>query len=142
MADDLHALIRFHRHALDEKRKVLAVLLDRRDALRDRIQALKDGIAAEAENAKNDPDAAMVFGTFAAGVRRQQALIQVKIDEMVPAIQHAEDIVAEAFRELKTYEIAQQGRDERADAERKRLEGIAMDEAGSSAWQRNNAYDA
>jgi flagellar biosynthesis chaperone FliJ len=139
LVDDLHALIRFHRHGLDEKRKALAALLGRRDALRDRIQALEDGIAAEAENAKKDFDAAMVFGTFAAGVRQRQALIQVKIDEMAPAIDHAEDMVAEAFRELKTYEIAQQGRDERAELARKRLDGIVMDEAGSNAWQRNNA---
>jgi flagellar protein FliJ len=125
----LAALIRLHSWRLDEKRRELADLQRLEDQLLADAQRLEDEMAAEQEfAAKNTDTAAFTYGGFAIGVIERRKRIAASIGEIRRRIDDKRAEVAEAFQELKRYEITQAERQKRARAEAERRTQAELDE--------------
>lgn len=136
MSSGLHTLIRLHKWRLDEKRRALAELQTLADKLADDAGRLEAEIAAEQEIARASPEAGFGYGNFAKlSIERRKRLAQ-SIAQVESQIAEATEEMAEAFQELKRYELAQEGRDKRDQAKRKQREDAALDEVALSGFMR------
>lgn len=141
-AKGLKTLIRLSKFNVDEKRRTLTALQAREDQLLDDIaraqQQLKDEQRIAAEDATG---VGFIYGAYHRawmGVREDQdrALLAVRRQ-----IEGARDELAEAYRELKTYEITQSSREKSEQAEMDRKERIFLDEVGATLHRRKDAAE-
>lgn len=134
----LAALIRLHSWRLDEKRRELADLQRLEDQFLADLQRLEAEMAAEQEFAKTSDMGAFSYGGFAVGVIERRKRIEASIAEVRRRIEEKNDEVAEAFRELKRYEITQAERLKRQRAEAERRAQASLDEMSIVQHQRRN----
>ncbi|EWY35676.1 hypothetical protein N825_35980 [Skermanella stibiiresistens SB22] len=136
MSGDLHTLIRLHKWRLDEKRKALAELQTLADKLANDVARLENEIKSEQEIARGSAEASFGYANFAKlAIERRKRLAQ-SIAQVEAQITEATDEMAEAFQEVKRYELAQEGRDKRDEAKRKQRENAALDEVALSGFMR------
>ena len=136
MSSGLHTLIRLHKWRLDEKRRALAELQALADKLAQDTARLEREILAEQEIARTSPEASFGYGNFAKqAIERRRRLAQ-SVAQVEHQIAEATEEMAEAFQELKRYELAQEGRDRRDEAKRKTRENAALDEVALSGFTR------
>jgi hypothetical protein len=128
MKKGLAALIRLHSWQLDEKRRELVDLERLEDGFHDEIRRLEDEIAAEQEFAQNANTEGLAYGGFALGVIHRRKRIEASIAEVRQRIEAKRDEVAEAFRDLKRYEITQAARAKRERVEEGRRVQAVLDE--------------
>jgi flagellar export protein FliJ len=132
----LRRLVRYHRHALDEKRRDLRVLEERAAAVEADIENLDSNVVAEQRVAKRSSEVIGAYGVFArASLDRRVALLGALSDARA-AVDVARDELLDAFAEVKRYEISleNQERDERQ--ERDRLLQGQIDEAALNLYRR------
>jgi flagellar export protein FliJ len=138
MADkDLHSLIRLRKWDVDEKQRLLAVVLQQEEAVLARQAALEAEVAHEIAYAGKLP--ADQRGTLAAYLGRcddNRARLAAVLAEIRNHIAHAQNELAEAYRRLKTFEVTQEQRDAEARAEERRIETIELDELGLELHRR------
>ncbi|GEO42910.1 flagellar export protein FliJ [Skermanella aerolata] len=140
MSSGLHTLIRLHKWRLDEKRRALAELQALADKLAQDTARLEREILAEQEIARSSPEASFGYGNFAKqAIERRKRLAQ-SVAQVEHQIAEATEEMAEAFQELKRYELAQEGRDRREDAKRKTRENAALDEVALSGFTRRREH--
>jgi len=139
MAADLKVLIRLGEWQVDEKRRALGELFSLREDLDNQASALEAELQREQEAASFDPVASLHYGSFANQVIERRERIAESIRRMEEEIVKAQDVLAEAFRDLKKYEIAEQARVKRAAAAEAREEQIVLDEIGQESYRRNLA---
>ena len=140
MSSGLHTLIRLHKWRLDEKRRALAELQALADKLAQDTARLEREILAEQEIARTSPEASFGYGNFAKqAIERRKRLAQ-SVAQVEHQIAEATEEMAEAFQELKRYELAQEGRDRREDAKRKTRENAALDEVALSGFTRRREH--
>ncbi len=136
MSSGLHTLIRLHKWRLDEKRRTLSELQALADKLAQDTARLEREILAEQEIARTSPEASFAYGNFAKqAIERRRRLAQ-SVAQVEHQIAQATEEMAEAFQELKRYELAQEGRDRRDEAKRKVRENAALDETALSGFMR------
>jgi flagellar export protein FliJ len=137
MGRELHTLIRLARFAVDDRKRLLAGLLRRAEAIAAEQAALSRQITAEQAVARAAPElAGSAYPGFAqAALRRRGQLAQAQ--EAVDAeIAGARERLAEAYRQARTLETAQQQRDQRRAAAAARLEQATLDAIGQQVhWQ-------
>lgn len=133
----IDGLIRLHRWRLDEKRLKLSELERLVGTLREEMRKLGETVAAERGFAAHSTEAAYGFGSFAAkAVERRQCLEQSLLEAETQMKAAAEE-VAEAFRELKKFDVVK-SREVRLAGERtRRREQAALDEIGLTLYRRN-----
>lgn len=134
----LAGVIRLHRWQLDEKRRALGELEALADRLGGEIRQLDADMAAERQAAEREAGNGVGF-SFAAYVRNALARrerLQQSIRQVEEQIAAARDEIAEAFQELKKFELAQEDRDRRAANRRRRAETIAFDEIALTRFLR------
>ena len=139
----LKTLIRLSKWNVDEKQRVLVALQAREDEILAAITQSEEQLKVEQQVAAADSiGVGFGYGAFAnAWLGRRQQLLSML--EMVRAeIIHARDELAEAFNQLKTYEITQRERDRRAQAERDKKEQAFLDEIGLNIHRRRDQNDA
>jgi len=132
----LAALIRLHTWRLDEKRRELADLQRLEDQFLEDGRRLEAEMAAEQEFAKTSDSGAFSYGGFAVGVIERRKRIEASIDEVRRRIDDKRAEVAEAFQELKRYEITQAERLKRERAEADRRTQADLDEISLIQHQR------
>ncbi|MGZ9092975.1 MAG: flagellar FliJ family protein [Rhodoplanes sp.] len=137
MADKLAALIRLHTWRLDEQRRTLAEALRELDRLRQQSRVLEGEIAAEQEVASASPaEAGFAYARFArVAVERRAACLDAIHSAERQVATHRETLRSR-YRELRTFELAEEDRRGRAAAEAARLEGVALDEIALLARSR------
>src|SRR3712207_5758861 len=129
MSSGLHTLIRLHKWRLDEKRKALTELQGLADRLADEARRLEEEVANEQQIARASAEVSYSYANFArVAIDRRRKLAQ-SIAQVEAQIATAREEMAEAFQELKRYELAQEGRDRRK-AEELRHKENAMLEIG------------
>ncbi len=133
---ELGGIIRFRKWQLDEQRRELAVLLEDRSAIGASIEALDAEIAEQKVLADNDM-AAMTLGAYIEGARKKKAWLLEDLRKKDEEIADKQDVVSEAFRELKTLEIADRRQKERRQKELQRQEQNELDELGLKAFEKN-----
>jgi flagellar protein FliJ len=136
MSSGLHTLIRLHKWRLDEKRRALAELQALADKLAQDTARLEREILAEQEIARTSPEASFGYGNFAKQAIERRRRLAESLAQVEHQISEATEEMAEAFQELKRYELAQEGRDRRDEAKRKTRENAALDEVALSGFTR------
>ncbi len=139
MRKDLETLIRVHRWRLDERRKKVMELEGLRAEFESRAQALEEEVRREQREAAQDTVVAMTYGAYAAGVIQRRETIQRSIAEIDSELDAAKRDVAEAFRELKKYEIAEDRERQRRARAEARQERAVLDEMGLDLYRRRRS---
>jgi len=135
----LRTLIRLSKWNVDEKQRVLVALQGREDEILGWIKRSEEQLKEEQRIAAEDSEGVgFSYGNFAnAWLSRREQLLSML--EMVRAeIVRARDELAEAFNELKTYEITQRERERRAQEERDHKEQAFLDEIGLNIHRRKD----
>ncbi len=136
-AKGLKTLIRLSKFNVDEKRRTLTALQAREDHIVDEIRQGEEQLKQEQLLAAGDSTGVgFVYGAFQQAWMKRRDLMHQALAAMRREIEAAREDLAEAFRELKTYEITQANREKREREEADRKEQIFLDEVGSNIHQR------
>jgi flagellar export protein FliJ len=137
LAKSLKTLIRLAKWNVDEKRRVLTSLQAREDEILGIIEAEEKQLVEEQRIAAADATGAgFLYGAYADAWLRRREQLFATLDAVRAEIAVARDHLAEAFGELKTYEITQRERERRAQAEADRKEQQFLDEIGLNIYRR------
>jgi flagellar export protein FliJ len=124
----LATLIRLKKQQVDELRRGMVRLEEQKQVLLDQHTMLANQLRHELELAGQLPELAGFFGDFAGRIRRQQEELMEKVAALDAKIVQLRDQIAEAFSEMKKYEIAKEQRLAKQRETQARREGLAMDE--------------
>ncbi len=130
----VEGLIRLHRWQLDEKRRTMAEIERLREDLLQQSERLETEIAAEQQAASGE--AAFAYSAFARNAIRRRTIIARSLAEVEGRITLMREQVADAFQELKKYEILQENRDRRSRGELARRQTLEQDEIGLQGYRR------
>ena len=132
----LKTIIRLQKWKLDEKRRALSELQSLADRLMAEIERLKEEIAAEQNAARTNPEYAFTYSNYIrAAMERGERLTQ-SMGQVEAQISVATDEMAEAFQELKRYELAEEERLKREKDKLKRKEANMLDETALVGFRR------
>jgi len=134
----LKSIIRLRKHQLDEKRRAAAQLQIMLDNLKREEMRARDELEAEKAQAASDHASLLAFPNYN---KKMQERLKLIIKEQVglnAAIDRAQVELQDAFKELKTFEITEQARLDRAAAAEKKAEDQAMDEIGIEGFRRKD----
>ncbi len=135
----LRTLIRLRKQDLDELRRDMAALEGRRAALIARREMLDREFAEEQRFVAETPNMAFAYGAYAQRVIAERADIAERKRALEDDIAALGERVAEAYAELKKYEIAMSQRLRRQRAEAARREQRDLDELGLVMHRRRGA---
>ncbi|KJS38594.1 MAG: hypothetical protein VR70_09560 [Rhodospirillaceae bacterium BRH_c57] len=137
MSGDLKTVIRVRRWEIDEKRRDLGVLLAEEATFIQRRTALDEEVRAENDCARQYVrEADFTLGTYAARAHSRRLQLDAAIAETQQRVEAVRDELAQMFKDLKTFELAQEAREEAERKERDRKEQIVMDEIGLELFRR------
>jgi flagellar protein FliJ len=137
----LRSLIRLAEAGLNEKRRALVEIEDQEAELRNRAQALEAEKDREQQQARMLEVGAFAYAGYARGLIERRERLAAQIAGMQAPLEEARQAVAEAFQELKRYEIAL---DARLKADKAREESkavVAMDEISLNVHRRRQSSD-
>ena len=134
----LESLIRLSRWQLDERRRDLATLETLAEKLKEERLKLEAEDKREQAIAGRSAEAAYGYAGYARGlIDRRRKLEQSQV-EVAEQIVRAREALAEAFQEMKRYEIAAANRQRQQEQrEAKRQQGV-MDDLGVEGFRRKN----
>lgn len=133
---DLSGIIRFRKWELDEKRRELAVLFEERNRIEHKVEML-DHEMLEQQSMKDNDIASMSLGAYIEGSRKKRAWLLDDIRKKDEEIEAKQDVVSEAFRELKTLEIAERRQKDRVLRARDKQEQDELDNLGLQAFEKS-----
>lgn len=131
----LDGIIRFRKWELDEKRRELAVLFEERNDIEHSIEML-DQEMLDQQSMKESDFGSVTLGAYIEGARKKRAWLLEDMRKKDAQIEEKQDIVSEAFRELKTMEIAERRQKDRLDKELARQEQAELDDLGLQAYEK------
>jgi flagellar export protein FliJ len=134
----LDGLIRLHRWKLDEKRLKLAELERLVGALREEMHKLEDTVARESVVASGSAEASFGFGTYAVEAVERRRRLEQSLAEAEEQVRAASEEVAEAFRELKKFDVVKSREQRLAEERARKREQANLDEIGLTLYRRNN----
>lgn len=135
----LLTLIRLKQEQLDEKRLVLTRYETEAASIRSLIENLDIEVACESEAARGDANSSFGYGSYLARARARRSGLEARLAEVGKKMIVAADEVADAFREMKRFELAQSLADQRAATETARREQADLDDVGMTAYRRARA---
>jgi flagellar export protein FliJ len=136
----LQSIIRVRKWELDEKRRELVALEEERAAIVQQMDDLSIEVS-EQQNAAALEVGPSSLGAYMSGVRYKMAAFEAAIMEKDKKIEERRDEVTEAFRELKTYEIAEEQDQKRIrDAAALRDQKL-LDEQGMQSFIKNSRVE-
>ncbi len=132
----LDSLIRLHKWRLDEKKREITALQNFAGRLKKERERLVLDFEQEKAVATASPEAGMTFEAYARHVRKRLAKLDGSVVQVVEKLEMAREDLAEAFQEVKRYEITRDSRERRAQERQRRLETEEMDEIGGHRFRR------
>ncbi|MDD9901820.1 MAG: flagellar FliJ family protein [Alphaproteobacteria bacterium] len=133
---DLSALIRLHKHELDEKRRALGELYGEMAVLERELRDLETAFEREKDSMAAEGGVYFTFAGYVEKVRARKEEIAKEEEALEERIEAARDDMMETFAELKKFEKAQEAR-ERAEQEKRAMkEAQALDEIGLENYRR------
>ncbi len=129
-------MIRLHKWQLDEKRRNLVELEKMRDDLRQNLTDLQNELIAEQKKVASSPVVSITYAGYAQNVMARRVNIVNSMLEIDASIEEVKDQVAEAFKELKKYEVVEQREREREITERGRRQQAELDELAINMHRR------
>ena len=138
MADsDLDTLIRLRKFEVDERQRAIAQLLRQEEAVLAGLNALTH--EKEAEATFMESAGIWEGSTFTAYLQRwetRRSQFSQLLEHVRLQVEKARDELSVAYRNLKTFEITQEQRDEAETLENNRLDQIELDEMGLELHRR------
>lgn len=137
MAKGLKTLIRLHKWTVDEKRRALVALQAREEQVITEIRQAEEQLVAEKKIAAEDvTGAGFLYGQFANAWLDRRSQLNRTLDVVRAEVARAADELADAYGQLKTFEITQRERERRAKAEADKKEQEKLDEIGLTLYRR------
>lgn len=127
----LEKLIRYHKFLLDEKRRALRDVQTEEDRVETAIDDLANEVLTEQRVAKASPDYGPAYGSYARLALDRRATLHEELAEASARVEAARDELADAFEELKKFEITKDNRDQAELEEFNRREQIELDEVAA-----------
>lgn len=137
MKSALKTLTRIQKFQIDEQRKILSELQEKQDILQAQLEQLNRDFEQEKEFARNNAG----VGDFGAYVKRylqQRENLEMQIAVLEKKIEHERDVMADMFKEQKTYEIVDDQRTKRAAKEEEQKMQKILDEIGTNSFLKNH----
>lgn len=132
----LPGLIRLNQWKVDEQRRKVTELETFADTLSMQIIQLEADMKREGEGSGDSLTASQAYSAFLKGAMAQRDTLRESIEDLNRQILDAKDELASAYRELKSYEIAQANRDRHQARKRELLDRVKMDEIGMTMFRR------
>ncbi len=136
MTKTLTTLIKLSRRQMDDLRHDLNVILDKKEELLAEKRALHDALRQEQETFALMPETQYAYSNFAMNIRIKQENLDRFVAVLEAQAEAMMEKIAEAFQELKRYEILLDIKKKAAEDEGKRRERIEMDEIGQELHRR------
>ena len=135
---DLDPLIRYRKHGVDEKRRILAELYRQSEALLQDKQRIEQEIEKETQLAEEmaSAEASAYLGRYIAGAKAKIRGIDKGVRKLETKIAVAQEDMRNAFAEMKKVEITQRNRADKEAAEVKRKEEQELDEIAIDGYRR------
>ena len=137
----LDGIIRLKKWQLDEERRILAGLLDERKRVEDSIEYLEQEMQQQRQ-LRDSEISSLTLGAYIEGSRKKKAWMIEALRLKDEEIAGKQDFVSKAFRELKTYEIADQSQKKRARDAFDKKEQAELDEQALRAYEKTTAENA
>ena len=140
---DLDPLIRYRKHGVDERQRVLAELYRQTEELERQRQAVQEEMEKEMALATDmaTAEAAAFLGRYLEGAKRKIRTLEKAIRQMETRIAVAQEDMRNAYAEMKKIEITQRSRTEREKAEINRKEGQELDDIAVEQYRRRLEED-
>lgn len=135
----LASMVQVLRWVLDEKQQKLAELQAFVDKLTEDLNALDTDLETERKAAGQCDEAGSVFPAFVAAALDRRKKLCETIVNLGKEVEAAREDVAEAFSELKKYELALKNQELLVSTRRSRRERMNLDELGVSIYRRTRA---
>lgn len=138
----LATVIRLHKWQLDEKRRALAELQNLADRLHGEAQRLEEEIRREQALATADFEASFAYAGYAKRAMDRRQRIAESIRQVEVQIAAATEAMAEAFQELKRFELAEEERQKREKEKQRRKENAMLDETAVIGHRRRQQEES
>ncbi len=138
----LHSVIRVHRWQLDEKRRALADLESLAERLSLELRRLDEEVDREREVVGQGSASGTDFANYMKAVHMRREHLTESREQVERQIAAASKEIAESYRDLKKYEIAQSDRDRNAQLRRNRRETAILDEIAITGHNRRTAGES
>lgn len=135
----LHSVIRVHRWQLDEKRRALADLESLAERLSLELRRLDDEVARERMADDQGSWSGTDFANYLKAVQSRRERLTESREQVERQIAAASKDIAESYRDLKKYEIAQSDRERSVQLRQRRRETILYDEIAVTGHNRRDA---
>ncbi|WNJ99146.1 flagellar FliJ family protein [Thalassospiraceae bacterium LMO-JJ14] len=137
MARDFKALVRLNDWEVDQKRRYLAEQLRQLDNLIGLLENLEAELKREQAHAASAPtEGGIFYGAYAAQAILRREDYQRRIAEQEQQVSAAREQLRLAFLEFKKFEISEERRVARMEAEANREEQLELDEIGITGFNR------
>lgn len=133
----LKTLIKLHRRQLDELRRQMTDLEKQKAQLQQASAKLQDELRDEIDKAGVQPEMGQFFGGFAKRIQQRQDEIGSEISELDVQINALNDEIAEAYTDVKKYEIAEENAIKREKEAESRRETNMLDELAAQQHRRH-----
>ena len=136
----LETLIRVRRRQLDQLRRDVAALETLAEDLRGQAAALEEDVKSQQAAAKRGaPEVAFSYSNFAQWAIERRARLAASIADVDGRLEATRAQVAEAFQDLKRFDIVLANRQARAREDANRREQAVLDEIGLEGHRRKRA---
>lgn len=129
-------MIRLHKWQLDEKRRNMVDLEKMKEDLLQNLVDLQEELIAEQKKVSEASVVNIGYAAYAQQVMARRVNIVNSMVEIDVSIDNMKEQVAEAFKELKKYEVVEQRERERELTERNRRQQSEMDELAINMHRR------
>ncbi len=137
MKSALKTLTRIQKFQIDEQRKILSELQEKQDILQVQLEQLNRDFEQEKEFARNNAGVGD-FGAYVKRYMQQRENLEMQIAVLEKKIEHERDVMADMFKEQKTYEIVDDQRTKRAAKEEEQKMQKVLDEIGTNSFLKNH----
>ena len=133
MKDALNTLERVKKFEIDEQRRVLMQKLAREEELQKTLKNLIEEYEREKEFVSQNPTLCD-FGAYTDQYVKKRRALEKSIAEVQDEIENIRDIMADMFKEQKTFEIVTQNRKNKKNKELAEQEQKLLDEVGTNTY--------
>ena len=137
MKSALKTLTRIQKFQIDEQRKILSELQEKQDILQAQLEQLNRDFEQEKEFARNNAGVGD-FGAYVKRYMQRRENLEMQIAVLEKKIEHERDVMADMFKEQKTYEIVDDQRTKRAAKEEEQKMQKVLDEIGTNSFLKNH----
>lgn len=137
MARDFKTLVRLNDWEVDQKRRMLAEELRQLENLYSLLQNLEDELKREQAHAASAPiEGGIYYGAYAEQTILRREDYQRRIAQHEQQVAAAREELRLAFLEYKKFEITEERRVARIEAEESRVEQLDLDEIGITGFNK------